>query len=102
MWDKSLQFVGSPQFEEVYIEGDLDNLTFIAYFIRNNEVTGFCSMNTPNAANIMYEAFRNKVLITSKSIKEGTMNFNKIQELVKKLEIKCTKVNCCRKNKAKI
>ncbi len=53
-------------------------------------------MNTPNAANIIYEAFRNRILITGKSVKEGVINMNKIEKLVKKVGIKCSKVNCCR------
>jgi hypothetical protein len=56
-------------------------------------------MNTPNAANIMYEAFRNNIIPTGKSIKDGSMSLEKLKNIVKNTESKCTRVNCCKKKK---
>jgi hypothetical protein len=78
------------------VEGNLSDLTFIAYYFKNNNLVGFCSMNTPNAANVIYEAFRNNIIPTGKSIKQGEINFDKIKQLVLKTEMKCSKVNCCK------
>jgi hypothetical protein len=100
-WDKSLQFLGSDDFDDIHIEGNLKELTFTAYFIKNNIVVGFCAMNTPNAANIMYEAFRNNITVTGRSIKEGNINFDKIKQFVQTAQPKCSKVDCC-KNKIKV
>jgi hypothetical protein len=57
-------------------------------------MVGFCVMNTPNAANIIYEAFRNNIIPTGKSIKQGTINFDKIKQMVMKAEVKCAGANC--------
>lgn len=101
-WDKSLQFVGYiSSYDEVYIDGDLEELKFKAYYIKSNKVIAFSAMNSPNSANIMYEAFRNKFVPSARSFKSGEMTIEKLKEVVK-TRSKCSKITCLCTNKINI
>jgi len=94
-WDKSIQYTGyGTTWDEVFIAGNLSNLEFVAYYIKDNNVVGFASMNTPNAANIMYEAFRNNKTPRATLIKDGTENLETIKKSLSKIKVKCKRADC--------
>lgn len=101
MWDKTLQFTGNgSDFDEVFVDGDLSKYTFVAYYFKNGKVVGCASMNTSNAVNIMYEAFKANLLPRGSLIKDGTINLQSIKETVSKTKNKCSRSTCvCMKNK---
>jgi len=94
-FDKSLQYVGNTEsFDEVYIEGSVDEFKFIAYYIKNNKVVAFAAMNRPNAANIIYEAFRNNLIPSGKCIIKGDLNLDKLKSILKNVKPRCAKAEC--------
>lgn len=95
MFDKSLQYVGyASQFDEVFIDGNLSELKFTAFYFRNNQVVAFAAMNTPNAANIVYEAMRNNIIPSATLIKNGEMTIDSMKQILNKMNSKCSKVGC--------
>lgn len=95
MFDKSLQYVGNGStFDEVFIDGDLNELKFNAFYFHKNKVVGFACMNSPNSANIVYESLRNNIIPTANSIKSGELTIEKMKNILKKVNSKCSKVNC--------
>lgn len=45
-WDKSLHYTGhATQFDDVIIEGDLNKLDFIAYYVNEGKVVAAAGMN---------------------------------------------------------
>lgn len=103
MWDKSLQYVGyAPVYDEIFINGNLNDkeMKFEAYYIKGNKVIAFACMNSPNSANIIYEAFRNNIVISGKSIKSGELSISSIKNMLKLTKGKCSKINCVCFNKS--
>ena len=48
-WDKSLQYSGiGTGFDQVVIDGDLNELKFVAYYGKKGKVVASASMNVPN------------------------------------------------------
>lgn len=103
-WDKSLQYTGyGSKWDEVFVDGDLHELNFVAYYIKDNKIVGFASMNVPNAANIMYEAFRNNKLPRASLLKDGSANLETIKHALKSVKGKCSRADCvCAARKAKL
>lgn len=101
-WDKSLQYTGyGTVWDDVFIEGDLKELKFVAYYIKDNKIVGFAAMNSPNAANIMYEAFRNDKVPRATLLKSGDANLETIKNSLKNVKVKCLRADCaCAKRKA--
>jgi len=94
-WDLSLQFTGyGNKWDEVFVDGNLNELKFVAYYIKDNKIVGFAAMNTPNAGNIMYEAFRNNKLPRATLIKNGSANIESIKNELRGVKIKCSRANC--------
>jgi NADPH-dependent 2,4-dienoyl-CoA reductase/sulfur reductase-like enzyme/nitrite reductase/ring-hydroxylating ferredoxin subunit len=94
-WDKGLQYTGyGVNFDDVFIEGNLSEPRFVAYYFERNKIVGFAAMNTPNAANIMYEAFRNDRLPSASAIKNGSSNLEKIKTSLKRVKVKCLRADC--------
>jgi NADPH-dependent 2,4-dienoyl-CoA reductase/sulfur reductase-like enzyme len=94
-FDKSLQYVGNTEsFDEVYIEGNVEEFKFVAYYIKNNKVVAFVAMNRPNAANIIYEAFRNNLIPSGKCIKKGDLNLDKLKSILQNVKPRCAKAEC--------
>jgi NADPH-dependent 2,4-dienoyl-CoA reductase/sulfur reductase-like enzyme len=92
---KTLQFVGnSNKYDEIIIDGDLKDMKFKAYYIKNRKLVGFAAMNSPNSANIIYEAFRNRYVISASSIKNGEITIDKLKQILEKIPAKCTKIDC--------
>lgn len=102
MWDKAIQYTGfGSSWDEVFVDGNLEELKFVAYYIKNNQIVGFASMNTPNAANIMYEGFRNNKLPRATLIKDGTANLETIKLSLKNTKVRCKRAEClCEKRRA--
>ncbi len=94
-WDKAIQYTGyGTSWDEVFIQGNLTELKFVAYYIKGDKIVGFASMNTPNAANIMYEAFRNDKLPKANLLKEGSADLNSIKQGLKGTKMKCKRADC--------
>ena len=77
-------------------------LTFCAYYLKNNRVVSFAAMNTPNAVNIVYEALRANVMPSGTAIKAGKVTLDTIKNNLKGVKVKCSRVNClcaARRNK---
>ena len=51
-------------------------------------------MNSPNAANIMFEAFRLNKLPKANLIKNGSSDLNTIKQSLKNQKVKCARSNC--------
>jgi len=51
-------------------------------------------MGVSNAANIMYEAFRNNRLPSATAIKTGEVDLNKIKRSLKGVKGKCNRAHC--------
>lgn len=95
MWDKTLQYTGTGEsFDEVFVDGNLNKYEFVAYYFKNEKIVGFASMGVPNAANIMYEAFKANILPGGYLIKNGTLNLENIKQSLKKVKGKCSKSSC--------
>jgi NADPH-dependent 2,4-dienoyl-CoA reductase/sulfur reductase-like enzyme len=99
-WDKGLHYTGyGTVWDEVFVTGDLSEYKFAAYYIKDNKVVGFASMNIPNAANIMTEAFRYGKVPSATAIKDGNTTLDTIKDSLKNVKGNCKKVNCCKYNK---
>ena len=70
------------------------DLTFCAYYLKNNKVVSFAAMNTPNAVNIVYEAIRANVMPNGTTIKSGRANLDTIKNNLKGIRVKCKRVDC--------
>jgi NADPH-dependent 2,4-dienoyl-CoA reductase/sulfur reductase-like enzyme len=102
-FDKSLHYVGnSESFDEVYIEGRVDEFKFIAYYIKNNKVVAFAAMNKPNAANIIYESFRNNLIPSGMCIKRGELNLDTLKSILKNIKPRCARAECVCASRIKI
>lgn len=51
-------------------------------------------MNSPNSANIMYEAFRLNKLPRASLIKNGSADLNTIKNSIKNGKANCARANC--------
>ena len=51
-------------------------------------------MAVPNAANIMYEAFRNNKLPSATAIKTGQTDLNRIKNSLRGVKGKCARAHC--------
>jgi hypothetical protein len=105
-FEKTLQYVGvTDKFDEVIIEGNFevnntDRPSFKAFYIKNKKVCGFACMNSPNSANIMYEVFKNNYVVTVGALKSRELTIEKLKDLLKKMNSRCSKVNCLCANSA--
>jgi NADPH-dependent 2,4-dienoyl-CoA reductase/sulfur reductase-like enzyme len=103
LFDKSLQYVGySDNYDNVFIEGNLEEFSFLAYYIKNNKVVAFACMNKPNAANIIYESFRNNLIPSAEPIKKGELNIDKLKVILKNIKPRYTRAECICANRIKI
>lgn len=94
-WDKGLSYTGiSTKWDEVFIDGNLHDLKFVAYYLLNDQVVGFCSMNVPNATNIVYEAMRHNLLPKGSLIKNGSVDLESIKRSLRGVKSKCVRANC--------
>lgn len=59
-------------------------------------------MNNPNAANIMFEAFRLDKLPKANLIKNGSVDLESIKKSLKNVKVKCARANCACAAKKKI
>ena len=101
-WDKAIQYTGyGTTWDEVFVQGNLSELKFVAYYIKGDKIVGFASMNSPNAANIMYEAFRNDKLPKANLLKEGSANLESIKQSLRGTKMKCKRADCvCERRRA--
>jgi len=91
MCQQSLVYSGyARKWSEVYIDGSLDELKFVAYYIDGDQVLAAASMNNLNAQQVINEALRQNVMPSATEIKSGKIHIPDIQALLK---TKC-KGNC--------
>jgi len=64
-----------------------NNFKFEAFYFRNGRLLGFCSLDSPNSANIMYEAIKNNIIITPDAIRKQGLDIENIKSQVSNLEI---------------
>lgn len=101
-WDMSLQYTGyGTEWDEVFIDGNLHEGKFVAYYIKGDNIVAAAAMNAPNAINIIYEGFRHNKLPNAKLIKNGIANVNSIKDSLKGVKNRCSKVDCVCANKQK-
>ena len=88
--DKLLHFIGYfTKYDDIVItQPELNNpFKFEAFYFRNGRLLGFCSMDSPNSANIIYEAIKNNIIITPDAIRKHGLNLQNIKKQVENLEI---------------
>lgn len=96
-FDKKIEVVGSPElFDEVVIEGKLEEYQFAAYYLKNNKVVGFACMGIMNGANVACEALRQGLFPNGLKLKSGEDNLDTIRNKVRESRPKCKKASCCR------
>ena len=95
MWDKTLQFTGNGEnFDEVFVDGDLSQYKFVAYYFKQGELVGCASMGVDNAVNIMYEVFKSNLRPRASLIKDGTVTLENLKDSVGKVRNKCSRSTC--------
>lgn len=88
--DKLLHFIGYFQkYDDIVITQPETNdpFKFEAFYFRNGRLLGFCSMDSPNSSNIIYEAMKNNIIITPDAIRKNGLNVDMIKKQVENLEI---------------
>lgn len=101
LFDMSLSYVGyigRMGYDKVFIDGSLDQLKFNAYYIKNDELVAFASMNSPNAANIIYESMKNKLIHSVGLIENGEVTIQKLYDKLQKYNSSFTKLDNCAKD----
>ncbi|CAD8166108.1 unnamed protein product [Paramecium pentaurelia] len=82
-WDRTLAYSGVGQgFDEVIIDGDLNQQKFIAYYAKKGRIIASASMNTPNAQMIISEALRLNVMPSAQELKENKTTLDEIKKVV--------------------
>jgi len=100
-WDKSLQYTGvTNNFDSVHIDGDLDKLTFIAYYIKDDQILAISAMNKSPLPQVMNQAMQLNVMPTASELKTGKVTVEDIKNRIKakKGGCKCKKDDCCKKD----
>lgn len=88
--DKLLHFIGSfNKYDDIVITQPEPNnpFKFEAFYFRAGRLLGFCSMDSPNSANIIYEAIKNNIIISPDAIRKHGLNVESIKKQVSNLEI---------------
>eukprot|EP01100_Stratorugosa_tubuloviscum_P015870 TRINITY_DN95_c0_g1_i1.p1 TRINITY_DN95_c0_g1~~TRINITY_DN95_c0_g1_i1.p1 ORF type:complete len:638 (-),score=322.13 TRINITY_DN95_c0_g1_i1:33-1946(-) len=84
-WDTSLGYVGNGfQYDEVIIQGSLEERKFVAYYSKNDVVIAVASMGISNAIPCASELLRLNKLPTATQIKQiDSLDLNQLLEQVK-------------------
>lgn len=88
--DRQFNFVGfCNDYDEIFIDGDLYNYQFMAYYIRNKKVVGFGSMGISNVNNIMYEALKENIVPNASFFKNGSISLFDIADSLNTFKSRC-------------
>ena len=97
--ENSFHFSGcNNKYDDIFIDGNLKDLKFIAYYLRNNKVVAACSMNKGPATLILNEAMRLNLMPSGVELKSGKSNLEDIKRKISQAQpsSKCRRINCCR------
>lgn len=97
-FNNSLVFTGVTKgWDDIHIEGSLDEMKFIAYYIRrkDDKVLGAAAMGSLNKIQIINEAMKNGVMPKGTAVKSGTFNLEALLADIKSKNPKCNKCNAC-------
>ncbi len=89
-YDKILEFIGNfKTYDDIVINyPDKENpFKFEAFYFNKGRLIGFSCMDSPNSANVIYEAMKNNILITSDLIRNYGLNVERINKQIEGLEI---------------
>lgn len=98
-WDKSLHYVGyAPEFNDVYVEGSLKDLNFVAYYIKDDHILAAAAMNKSPIPMVLNQAMQLNVMPTATELKAGKVTLEDIKKRIqaKKGACKCKKDDCCK------
>ncbi|EAS02251.1 pyridine nucleotide-disulfide oxidoreductase (macronuclear) [Tetrahymena thermophila SB210] len=98
-WNKSLHYTGyAPNYDEVHIQGSLDKLEFVAWYIKNDRVVAVSAMNKGPVAMVVNEAMKQNVMPSGTEIKNNIVKYEDIQKRIadRGRNCKCSRgANCC-------
>jgi len=58
-WNNSLHYTGyTSSYDNVHVEGDLNKFEFAAWYIKNNRIVAYSSMNKDMSAMVIGEAMK--------------------------------------------
>jgi len=100
-FNRTLQHIGNQKgFDKFHVEGDLDKLEFIAYYIKGNQIVSAAAMNKSPMLMLLNAAMELNVLPTASELIEGKVTLEDIKKRVleKKGKLKCKREICCKKN----
>jgi len=93
-FDSNLYYVGiSQQFDEIITDGSLDKLNLKAYYIFENKLVAFASINSPNSHNVIYEILKNNLNVSGNMIKSGQMKVDKLEKILKRMKARFFKLD---------
>jgi len=96
-YEKSLQYVGyGSKYDQVHIDGDLKNFTFVAYYGLNNRIVAAAAMGKLNVPMIISQAMQTGVLPTFEEVKSGQVTVDEIKKRIqaKKGASTCKREGC--------
>lgn len=101
-YEKSLQYVGyGAKYDQVHIDGDLKNFSFVAYYGLNNRIVAAAAMGKLNVPMIISQAMQTGVLPTFEEVKSGQVS---LEDIKKRIQQKPGASKCkregCQKRKA--
>ena len=84
-----MEFIGNfNSYDDVVItHPEKENpFKFEAFYFRNGRLMGFCSMDSPNSTNTVYEAMRNNIIITPDLIRKYGLDIHGIRKQIEGLK----------------
>jgi apoptosis-inducing factor 3 len=102
-YNVTVQYTGHcSKYDDVFIDGNLDERKFVAYYINGDKVCGAAAMAAGPAIHVIKEAMKLKYMPDASKIKDGSVTINDLKEKVKSFEgVRCQKRACCQNKLAK-
>lgn len=100
-FNKSLQHIGNiKDYDKTYVDGDLEKLEFIAYYIKGNQIVSAAAMNRNPMLMLINAAMELNVLPSASDLIEGKVTLDDVKKRVleKRGKLKCKRDVCCKKN----
>lgn len=97
---KSVQYTGYHRsYDEVFIDGDLKEQKFVAYYIKDNKVLAAAGLNCGTSIHVIKEAMRLGLMPSADQIKDKTVTPTQLKETIqgKKGSSVCMRKQCCQK-----
>lgn len=98
-FNKSMVYVGNHRdYDEVFIDGDLDKPQFVAHYIKKNKIIATAAFNRGTDAHVIGEAMKARVIPSADKIKSGEVTIADLQKaVVEKGGVSCKRHKCCKK-----